>query len=328
MRLFRVELTRFRSRRINQLAVLGILGVILVMLYGSWRTSVPLSDVEKAQIQAQYDASVKDWDENKDEYIASCKEQEAADQETSPDVDYGCEQGGPGDIESWMYGPTPFAERADRVLPDYGLLMVFGAFAMGVSFIAAEFSSGAIGNWLTFEPRRGRVYGTKVGASGIAVIPIALVTGAIMVGGTWLAYSLNDNVGTMTGEIWRDVGAGGIRLLLLTIGFAMLGVAVGTIVRHTAAAVGILVGYAIVVEGILGNTFEGLRPWLLQLNLQAVLSNGTSYWETVCESGPTGQVCHGIEKTVSLTNGVVTLSVVLVVVVAVAALVFRRRDVN
>ena len=329
MRLLRVELTRFRSRRVNQLAVLGILAVVLVTIFGSWRNSVPISDAEMAQIQQDYDIAVRDWEENKDEYIADCQELEAADRELNPSVDYSCEEGGPGDLASWMYGPPPFADAAARILPGIGFLMVFGAFAMGVSFIAAEFSSGAIGNWLTFEPRRGRVYGSKVGASGISVIPIALVTGALLLGGTWLVYGLNDNVGTVTSETWRDVGDSGVRLVLLTAGFAVLGVAMGTIVRHTAAAIGIIVGYVIIVEGIIGSMFDGLRPRLLALNLQAVLEGGTSYWTSVCEPNPDGgQTCSGIEQQVSLTSGAVTLSVVLVVLVAVAAVVFRRRDVN
>ena len=73
MRLLRVELTRFRSRRVNQLAVLGILAVVLVTIFGSWRNSVPISDAEMAQIQQDYDIAVRDWEENKDEYIADCQ---------------------------------------------------------------------------------------------------------------------------------------------------------------------------------------------------------------------------------------------------------------
>ena len=329
MRLLRVELTRFRSRRINQLVVLGILAVVAITIFGSWRSSVPLSEAEVAGIEANYEAYVKDWEENKDEYIANCKADEAAQQEFEPGVDYACEQGGPGNLEDWMYGPASFADTADRVLPDIGLLVIFAAFAMGVSFIAAEFSSGAIGNWLTFEPRRGRVYGTKIGASGISVLPIAAVTCVIAVAGTWLGYSLNDNLGTMSNEAWRDVTEGGVRLVLLAAAFAMLGVAMGTIVRHTAAAIGVIVGYVIVVEGIVGSIFEGLRPWLLQLNLDAVLRGEALYGSEVCSVGSTGQqTCEWIEKTVSLQQGATTIGVVLVVAVVAAALVFRSRDVN
>lgn len=326
MRLLKVELDRFRSRRVNQLAVLGIVAVALVTIFGTWQTTRPASAAEIEQAQAWFESDLKDWEENGAQWIAECK----ANQEANPGDDYGCDTNYMAPtIENYSSWSPSFAESAPGVLPGFGLLLVFAAFAMGVSFIAAEFSSGSIGNWLTFEPRRGRVYGTKVGASGISVIPIALAIGALLLGGTWLASSINGNVGTVTSEIWRDVGDSVVRLVLLTIGFAVLGVAMGTIVRHAAAAVGIIVGYAIIVEGIIGSMFVGLRPWLLNINLQAVLHGGTSYWKTVCESLPTGeQVCNGVEQQVSLTSGAVTLSVVLVVLVAVAAVMFRRRDVN
>lgn len=328
MRLLRVELTRFRSRRINQLAVLGILGVAMVMLFGTWQSSRPPSAEEIAQIQENFDANLRDWEENGAGYIADCISGEKAEQETYPDADWQCDSYAPPEINDFFYRSPSFADGAASVLPDFGMLLVFAAFAMGVSFIAAEFSSGAIGNWLTFEPRRGRVYGTKVGASGISAIPITVVAAVIVISGTWLVNSLNDNLGTVTADTWRDVGQSGLRLLVLTAAFAMLGVAVGTIVRHTAAALGIIVGYVIVVEGIIGGFFQNLRPWLLQLNLSAVLNDGATYGTEVCKTGSSGLTCEWVEKTVSFSHGAITVGVVVLVAVIVAALVFRRRDVN
>lgn len=323
MRLLRVELVRFRSRRLNLLAVLGILAVAAVVVFGAWRTSVPPSAAEIAQVQDDYDRYVADWEENGEQYLADCLAGEEEAQEINPGEAWGCENQGPGSVEDWIYTPPTFAENAPRVLPGFGLVLVFAAFLMGVSFIAAEFSSGAISNWLTFEPRRTRVYASKVAAAGLALLPVAVLASAVVLAGTWAAYSLNDHLGTMTAQIWGEVGQSGLRLALLAVGFAMLGVAVGTVVRSTAAAVGILVGYAIVVEGIVGGLVEDLRPRLLQLNLQAALDGGARYWVDSCE----GQICEGVEKTVSLTSGAVTLTVVLAVVVLAAAAVFRRRDV-
>lgn len=326
MRLLKVELTRFRSRRVNQLAVLGIIGVLMVMLFGTWQSSKPPSAAEMEEwILPTYESNLKDWEENGEQYLADC----LASQEADPVNEYGCDYyATPPTIEDFYNQSPTFAANAASVLPSSGILLVFAAFAMGVSFIAAEFSSGAIGNWLTFEPRRGRVYGTKVGASGISVLPIGLLFGVLAVGGAWAANSLNDNVGTVTSETWRDIGQSGVRVLAAAVAFAMLGVAIGAIVRHTAAALGIILGYAIIVEGIVGGFFESVRPWLLQLNLQAVLNDGASYNRTVCEMGPSGEQCQWIETAVSLGHGTAVIGVVVVVAIAVAALVFRRRDVN
>ena len=324
MRLLRVELTRFRSRRLNQVALLGAFAIALLLVFISWTSSRPPS----ADRVAEYNTAAAYWEETGDKQIADCYAGEAAERETDPEAYWGCDTYMAPELEHFTSRSPSFADNAADVLPGFGFVLIFAGFVMGVSFIAAEFSSGAIGNWLTFEPRRGRVLGAKIGASGIAMIPFVVVMGTVIVAGVWLANSLNDHVGTLTGETWKDVGASGLRLILLTIGCAVIGVAVGTIVRHTAAAIGIVVGYMIVVEGLLANFIQGLRPWLLDLNMQAVLQNGATYSVSTCESGPYGMVCDYTEETLSFASGAVNLSVLLVVVVVVAALVFRRRDVN
>ena len=324
MRLLKVELTRFRSRRINLVATLGILAVALIMLFGAWESSRPAS----ADETANFNAALQDWEDNGDQYIAECLEGELEDREINPGADWGCDTYVAPELADFTMRAPTFAEEAANAVPSFGLVLVFAAFAMGVSFIAAEFSSGAIGNWLTFEPRRGRVYGTKVGASGLAVLPIAILASVFIVGGYWLVNSLNDHLGTVTSDTWRDIATGGVRVLAATAAFAMLGVAVGTIVRHTAAALGMVVGYVIVVEGIIGGLFQWTQPWLLQLNLQAVLADGAGYGRSVCETGPSGQTCSWVEKTVSFGQGATVVGVVVVVAVVVAALVFRRRDVS
>lgn len=61
-------------------------------------------------------------------------------------------------------------------------VLAFAAFLIGASFVGAEFSSGAIGNWLTFEPRRLRVYGSKLlaAATGLLLRHTAAAIGVVM----------------------------------------------------------------------------------------------------------------------------------------------------
>ena len=42
------------------------------------------------------------------------------------------------------------------------MLLALAALVLGAGFAASEFSTGSIGTWLTFEPRRLRVYGSKL----------------------------------------------------------------------------------------------------------------------------------------------------------------------
>src|ERR671916_825277 len=55
-------------------------------------------------------------------------------------------------------------------------------FALGVSFVTAEVTSGALGLWLTFEPRRQRVYWSKAVAAALGTLPFTVVGLAALVG--------------------------------------------------------------------------------------------------------------------------------------------------
>ena len=92
-------------------------------------------------------------------------------QETAPDPDLGCGQmqlpavGGLRQTQDGLHEVMP------NILLGGSYLLAFVAFLLGPSFVGAEFSSGSIGNWLTFEPRRLRVYGSKLIAAGAGMLP-------------------------------------------------------------------------------------------------------------------------------------------------------------
>lgn len=326
MRLLRVEVSRFASRRLSRLALLGALAIVALVVFGMWESSRPMPESEVAMMRASFEADVEYWEENGDEIVATCLADEAVAQEADPSVDYGCENQEPT-WENYSWEPPTFAENAPSLLPILATSLAFVAFLVGVSFLAAEFTTGSMGNWLTFEPRRTRVYFSKIGAAALATLPVTAVVLAVAVAGGWLAHTINDHVGVMTADVWGDVAVSGVRVLLLVVGFAAVGAALGALVRHTAAAMGIVVGYVVVVEAMLGSLFEGLQPYLLRLNMQAVASGEATYGIEECGIVDGTQVCEWVERSVSLTHGVVTMSVLLVVAVVVGWVVFRRRDV-
>jgi len=59
-----------------------------------------------------------------------------------------------------------------------------------------------------------------------------------------------------------------------------------------------------------------------------VLQGESAYWVDDCTTDASGTMCESIGKTVSLTNGAVSLVVLLAVVVTVGLVTFRRRDVG
>ncbi|MEP7762377.1 ABC transporter permease subunit [Sanguibacter sp. 25GB23B1] len=326
MRLLRVEVDRFTSRRLARFAVLGALAIVAIAILGMWQTAKPLPESQVAMMRADFEIAVQEWEENGDEIIATCEADEAVAQKDDPSIDFGCEMQEPV-WENWTWEEPTFAEESPNILPVLAVPLAFVSFLVGVSFLAAEFTTGSMGNWLTFEPRRTRVYFSKVAAAAVATVPVALVVLAVAIGGAWVAYTANDHVGTMTTDRWGEVAVSGVRVLLLMVGFAALGAALGALVRHTAAVMGIVLGYAVVVEGMLGSLVEALQPYLLRLNMMAVASGEATYGTEECRMVDGAQVCEWVQQSVSLTHGAVTMGAVLVVGVVLGWVTFRRRDV-
>lgn len=327
MRLLRVEIDRFFSRRTTRVASLGLLGVVVLALVAVWQSSAPVSEEDKALSQQYYEEALADWEVNGEATLAECYEMEATDQETDPSVSYDCESWAP-QAEAYLWSDPLFTDQAGSALTGIGYAVLFFAFFVGVSFVAAEFATGSMGSWLTFEPRRTRVYVSKLAAAGLGVIVPAVLAAVLVVGGAWAIFSSWGTLGDVTGEVWSDLALGGLRLTLTAVGVGVLGAAVAMVVRSTAAAIGLLFGYGIVVEGIIGSAVDAFKPWLLTLKVDAVLQGKSTYWVDECTPDAAGSLCESVEKTVSLTNGAVSLVVVLAVVVAVGLVTFRRRDVG
>ena len=102
----------------------------------------------------------------------------------------------------------------------------------------------------------------------------------------------------------------------------------GILLRHTAAVLGVALGWAIAGEGVLGNNIRSAQPWLLSTNLTGWLQHGTSYLVDRCSSSEGGYSCETVQQPLSFAHSATYLAVLVVALVLVTALVFRRRDVR
>lgn len=328
MRLLQVEVRRLLGRRmVVLLALVGLVGAVLVLV-GAWFSARPLSEAQIAEAQRQYEWALEDWEKNGDEMLASCLEEEERESErTGEDVDFGCEQMKPQ--EEWFIPQsTELGQTFEPLLASAALLPVFLAFAVGATSTGAEVSSGSLSTWLTFVPQRMRVLFSKVGAGGVVGLPFVAGLIALLVGGVYGVHAVNGALGGLDAAVWSDVGWMALRVIGLGAFVAACGASLGVLFKHTGAVLGVVVGYAVVVDGILGALVPRLQPYLLRTNLSAWVEGGTIYWVDVCTVGPDGTICEGVERTVSQGHGALVLAVVTVVVLGVTALVFRRRDVG
>jgi ABC-2 type transport system permease protein len=319
-----VELRRLWWRRLTKVLIVASLLFTGVTLYGAYQSTAPDTIAQRIDAYRQTVAHFP-------EMVKDCEQAQAQARESGDTTaDFGCSQ---------LTAPTPAEFGLES--PETGMLVAslsttnsylyaFLAFVLGASFIGAEFSSGSLGTWLTFEPRRLRVASSKLAAAGLGGAGLAALGLTLSALGAWLVSRVNQP----DPALQLPPGAGApesvTQLLLRCIAVSVLaglaGVALGLIVRNTGAIVGIVLGYGVIVEGILAQALGHGRlvPWLPLKNLQAFVERGATYFAEVC--GADG--CQMQQMTVTYTHGWLYLLIAGVALLGGALLVFRRRDVG
>ena len=329
MRLTKVELRRLFSRRLTWIALLGALVFSGLTLFGVYQQAKPLSGEQLASQRAQFVETHRHWEVSGVQQMEQCLEQQALDQKNDPTIDYRCNDMEPK-WENWGKPKVKFTDLMPSVLLSWAYLMAFIGFLIGAGFVAAEFSSGSIGNWLTFEPRRMRVYASKLGAVGLGLVPAIVALLGLLIGGVWLITAKYGSTIETTATVWSDLGFMAGRSAVLAVVAAIVGAAMGTLLRHTAAVIGIAMGYLIFVELIFSRMFESARPWLLQINMEGWLKHGTTYYEPCAAVSQGGDMfsCDQAEKFLEFGHSSAYLGLLVVLVISLSALIFQRRDVN
>lgn len=328
MMLLGAELRRFHARRMLLVAALVGLAAVGLTLYGTYTVIRPLSPDQRAAAEAAFASAQADWEENGDEQIASCLDQQALDREQSGDqtLDYGCDAMAPQ--EEWFVpNAPPLTAQISGVLTVLTFALGFLALLAGATFTAAEASTRSLSTWLTFEPRRGRVFATKLGAAGLGVVLPTLALLGVVVGGSIGIFAL---VGAST-SLTVEAGISPVpdvlgRLVALTVGVAVAAAALGLLLRHTLGVLGLAFGWAIAVEGILGGMVPRLSPWLVLPNVNAWVNGTAQYYVPHCTVSAQGTTCDYVTRTVSMTHGGIYLAALVTLLVVASALVFRRRD--
>jgi ABC-type transport system involved in multi-copper enzyme maturation permease subunit len=166
---------------------------------------------------------------------------------------------------------------------------------IGVMFITAEYRRGLIRTTLTASPRRGRVLAAKAVVLGAASFAAGLVAAVIVIPvGERLLHANGNPISPVTMLTWLQVVVGTAALLAVS---AVLGLAVGTLLRRSAGAVTAVI-VAIVLPYLLA-TVPGILPvgaaqWLLRVTpaagfavqqtlkqypqVQTVYTPGTAYF--------------------------------------------------
>ncbi|WP_375423204.1 ABC transporter permease subunit [uncultured Friedmanniella sp.] len=322
--LLRAELLRVRSRKLTWIAlgcVLLIVALTQVAVYTSVR---PLSNNERAQAQTNYEQSKADYDQHKDEYAKEA--QDCIDQGNPPEA---CEYTEPQLEDYATRSVSSFSEMANLAVTVGVFVSGLALLFLSASLIGAEFSSGSMANWLSFVPQRAKVYASKLGALALVGMVATAVVSGLSVGLTLLVSRI---AGASVSDLGK-VDAAAARGIVIGLVAVVIGFSLAMLTRHTIAASGTLLGYfflrfvfTIVMYAV--PVLQQGQRFMPENNALALLNHGATYTTEVRVATADGVEVNTIEHTITLAQASVYWVVLVVVLLAVSYLVFRRRDVN
>ncbi len=328
MRAIGCELNRLVHRKSTWWVTAALVLVIGLLSFAWLSTTAPPSAEDRAVMAQSYQEALKDWQANSATYISDCQ---AANQQ-DPAYPQDCTPDGLMPHErDYTWTPPTVEDLWSDALSSYApLLACLLALILATTFIAAEFTSGNIATWLTFEPRRTVVYWSKLVACGVAGAVLSLLASAVTLAGAALVVGHNQGTVALSPDFWLNTGLPhiGFAVALVTAA-SMASGALTFIIRRSLGVIGLAIGYLIVVEQILANLIGQLQRFLLSLSMQAFINDGWGYTYMAC--GPndvTGAYdCQVITDQVTRGQAAGLLGVLFVVCVGAGWLVFRRRDV-
>lgn len=324
IRLVRAELRRLTSRRMTLITAIVLLVAVALLGIGVNFAVSPPSSADVAEQRQYYEQAHHEWEQqDHDQQLQDCM--------SNGDSREDCESyTGEPKPEDYALTASSLVDVGDYVMVAAAVVAMLASYLVAASSIGAEYTSGALANWLTFVPRRLQVYGSKLIAVVLGSALVGAVVTFLVLGLAALLTRLHD--GSLSGV--DHLAAMGGRAVVLTAAAGVLGFVLALVTRHTVAAVGAVLGY-LVVSTVLGGLsfnadgfFRGVPPWLAENNARAFLQHGLDYTQYRDVTAADGTNTESVERHITFGHSAVYWLVVVVVAVVGAALVFRRRDVT
>lgn len=330
MRLLNAEITRLSKRRLTWLVLSGMLLFVALMVASTFLSTREPSADELAQQQLSYQEAVMDWETNGHQMQLDCEEAEARTRAENPtvEINYGCDHMGPPQEEWYVYQPPVLADQLRHLGEGSFEVFAMAALVLGAGFVGAEFVSGSMSTWLTFEPRRNRVFVTKLTAAGLGVASAALLSYVLLALGTTVVCAINGEGLSLTTEQFWDFCLPVLRSWAIVTGIGIASASLAFALRHTAAAISFGLGSVFLVDAMLLQIKPKFTPLGLLPNSHAVIDGPYNYSYWTCGGGVSETSCTTVEKVIEGPQAVGYLIAVFTLAIMVGFVMFRKRDVN
>ena len=204
------------------------------------------------------------------------------------------------------------ASRSDGAVLIASFFLLLGAVFTGAAVAGSEWRAGTITTVLTWEPRRIRLNLARTAACGIIAFAVAIGIQIFFLACFLPAVLVNGTTAGADTDWWVSLAAVIARTGLLTALAAMLAVALATLGRNTAFALGAVFAWMAVVENLIRGLRPGLAPYLWGENLGTVIP-----WQQM----------KGVEFSRSPVLALGTIALYTTVFIGLATVTFHRRDI-
>ncbi|MCB1254592.1 MAG: ABC transporter permease [Austwickia sp.] len=325
--LLRAELGRIRSRRMTWIIAAIAVGLLALIGYGIATAAAPPSAAEQQRAEQAYQQSKADFEQHGDRMRQDCLDAQTQQRTTDPGADFGCDRIEPP-MREHFGKPTPeFSRLWSSAQSPATVFLGFLALLVGGSWVAAEFTTGSMATWLTYEPRRTRVYGAKLLATALAVAGGAVALTGLLLAVTRGAFAVHGVAVELDHNAVVDVWLGAGRMVAFPVLTALGGAALAFLVRHTAAVIGIAIG-AIVVDQWAAAQLQDKARWTLFNNVLGFVDGRWQFHYARCAQDAAARYgCESVEETIWFAQAAAVLGGLVAVGLVLAWWQFRRRDV-
>jgi hypothetical protein len=226
-----------------------------------------------------------------------------------------------------------FKQNFGNMITTWAALLGLAAFVIGASYVGAEWSTGGMMNLLLWRPQRLKVLSTKLAALLAGLTVLGVVVGLLWTGVFVLIASLRGTLDGMTSGAWQSVALTELRGLTLILVAGTVGFGLASLGRHTALALGAVVGAVVVFQFGLVTVLSLAKvkfaeAWLLPVWALAWMDKKTTLEDyNSCDfSAINGCEPAKLTLTWPMAGGLMTIAVVLIV--GAAMWTMRNRDIT